>query len=503
MEYCPTAADVASGDGRQTELHERALAATDLKSCLSSHILLISTNRCTTPDPVFPLGLACLNAALRRAGHCTTWFDHLADADRFEEVLTTCRPDFIAISLRNIDDVLIRRQETYFGDPAALRAIIRKHTNAPIILGGSGFSIFPKRLLELTGADFGICGAGEAGLVALIAALKNGGHCHQIPGLVFRQDGNIVANPTALHPVDQELTDADRPEAITSHYLRASGMLNLQTQRGCGFRCCYCTYPLIEGRQHLRRPAELVADEFKQLQRRGARYVFITDSIFNSSRQHVTEVCEAILRRNVKMSWGCFMRPQGLTLELLKLMARAGLAHIEFGSDSFCDEVLAAYQKDLTFDDILSSSEQARQANIDFCHFLIAGGPGETHATLEQGFVNSQRLKGAVFMAVVGMRIYPGTHLFERAVAEGRIQREADLLAPAYYLAPGLTQEGIFEQLKTFARRSPNWIAGDPDPAYSSLVERLRRRGVVGPLWGYFSMMQRLWPQGVTGGTTT
>jgi hypothetical protein len=100
---------------------------------------------------------------------------------------------------------------------------------------------------------------------------------------------------------------------------------------------------------------------------------------------------------------------------------------------------------------------------------------------------------------VVGMRVYPGTPLFEQAVAEGRIQRDADLLAPAYYLAPGLTSEAIFEQLQAFARLSPSWIVGDPDPAYASMVERLRKRGVVGPLWSYLAMIQRLWPQGVVG----
>lgn len=133
---------------------------------------------------------------------------------------------------------------------------------------------------------------------------------------------------------------------------------------------------------------------------------------------------------------------------------------------------------------------------MDFCHFLIAGGPGETTDTLERGFANSLRLKGGVIMAVVGMRIYPGTHLHDRAVAEGRIPGGADLLKPTYYLADGLVSERVFTQLQDFARRSPNWIVGDPDPAYQNLVNRLRKRGVAGPLWGYFSMIQRLWPHG-------
>lgn len=55
------------------------------------------------------------------------------------------------------------------------------------------------------------------------------------------------------------------------------------------------------------------------------------------------ETCEAIVRRDAKVSWGCFLRPQGLTAEQMNLMARAGLTHIEFGSESFSDSVLDAF----------------------------------------------------------------------------------------------------------------------------------------------------------------
>ena len=55
----------------------------------------------------------------------------------------------------------------------------------------------------------------------------------------------------------------------------------------------------------------------------------------------------------------------------------------------------------------------------------------------------------------------------------------------------------VFEVLRDFSSRSPGWIPGDPAPAYARLVERLRQRGVAGPLWSYFSMIQRLWPQGM------
>jgi len=400
----------------------------------------------------------------------------------------------VGISLRNIDDVLIRKQETYFGDLTALVRRVRAARPCSVVLGGSGFSVFPERLLELSGADFGIQGEGEAGFLGLLRALKDGGDFANVPGLVHHRGVETVVNPPAAGPLSSPILAPDRPARVVAHYLRTGGMLNVQTQRGCAHTCCYCTYPLIEGRAHRRRPPEEIAEDFAQIEAQGARYAFVVDSIFNSSPRHIVETCEAILRRGLTIKWGCFLRPQDVTPELMALMQRAGLAHAEFGADSFCDSVLAEYGKRFTFDDVLRASEAARSAGVDYCHFLIAGGPGETSATLEEGYRNSLRLPGAVMMAVVGMRIYPGTDLHRRALREGCITPETDLLPPAYYLAPGLTTDGVFAQLHSFAQSSPNWIAGDPVPAYTRLVERLRSRGVVGPLWSYFAMLQRLGP---------
>ena len=149
---------------------------------MPSRVLLISANRCTTPDPVFPLGLACVNAALRQAGHETVWLDRLVNLNRLTETLEHFRPDFVGISLRNIDDVLIRKREKFFDELVSLKTTIRRHTAVPIILGGSGFSIFPEQLLELSGADYGIAGEGETGLLKLIEALNDGCEFSGIPG---------------------------------------------------------------------------------------------------------------------------------------------------------------------------------------------------------------------------------------------------------------------------------------------------------------------------------
>ncbi|MGZ5441348.1 MAG: lipid biosynthesis B12-binding/radical SAM protein [Thermoanaerobaculia bacterium] len=459
---------------------------------MASRILLVSTNRCAFPDPVFPLGLAMVDTALRQAGHRTRWLDCQPGTETLEQVLAEFSPDFVGFSLRNIDDIVFRRQETYFGALLDLCQEVRRRTHAPVILGGSGFSIFPQPLLELSGADFGIAGEGESSMVSLIAALEDHGDPTHVPGLVFRRNGCVVSNPRRAMPRDQPAANPHRPESLVKYYLQASSMLNVQTQRGCPFGCCYCTYPMLEGQWPRRRPPEAIAAELEELQRLGARYVFVVDSVFNSSPAHVNETCEAIIRRGVTMRWGCFLRPQGLDAGQMRVMRRAGLTHIEFGSDSFCDPVLAAYGKKFTFDDIRHASELAAAEHVAYCHFLVCGGPGETLETLQQTFENSRRLPGGVVLALAGMRVYPGTPLFDEARRQGLCSEGEDLMKPHYYFAPGLSGAMVCEELNRFSAAAPEWIVNEPNEQYYALARKLRRRGVAGPLWNHLATLQRM-----------
>src|SRR5678816_3954640 len=162
---------------------------------MPSRVLLITTNRCVTPDPVFPLALAHLSGALRRAGHETRWHDVQLPNPPLQEVLQTFQPALVGISQRNIDDVMVRSRQTYFQETATLCRLVRETSGARTVLGGSGFSIFPKELLDFSGADFGVCGAGEAPLLALLSSLETGQDCQQVPGLVYRRDGKVIVNP--------------------------------------------------------------------------------------------------------------------------------------------------------------------------------------------------------------------------------------------------------------------------------------------------------------------
>jgi radical SAM superfamily enzyme YgiQ (UPF0313 family) len=449
-----------------------------------SKVLLISANRCTTPYPVFPLGLCTVAGALQAAGHATRILDANCDWDVIERETAAYAPDAVGVSLRNIDDVDIVKQHSFVPDLVEVVRRVRAAADAPVILGGSAFSLFPSELLSLTGADYGIVGEGEEALCALVAGLKTRSPVEAIAGLVRRQNGVVIANSRSMLD-SRHIPQPLRPARLIDYYRPASLMLNVQTQRGCGHTCCYCTYPLIEGTRFRCRPAGEVVDEIEEARRGGCHYFFVVDSVFNTSREHVSAVCEEIIRRGLDINWCCFLRPQGLDQETMDLMARAGLTHIEFGSDSFCDQTLAEYGKDLTFDDILASSECARHARIRYAHFLIFGGPGETDATLAESYTNFKRLARTVVFAYVGMRLYPGTPLHGRALREGVLTPDTPLLEPRFYVTPTLSQERIAATLAGHNAESKNWVVGDLPPDMVAITQRLRAKGVEGPLWEF------------------
>ena len=235
------------------------------------------------------------------------------------------------------------------------------------------------------------------------------------------------------------------------------------------------------------RNPESVCDEIADVASNGAKYFCIVDSVFNTCEKHLLSICEEIIRREIKIKWACFMRPKGVTTSILDTMVRAGLTHIEFGSDSLCDSTLEAYGKDITFDDVVAASECARKAGVYYSHFLIAGGPDETEKTIHEGFRNSDYIKQTVFFSYVGMRLYPHTPLYEFALKEGTISEDTDLLPPTFYISPHVSKERILEMTAEFNRQKRNWILGESTPELEKMMEGLRSIGVSGPLWEFLA----------------
>jgi radical SAM superfamily enzyme YgiQ (UPF0313 family) len=275
----------------------------------------------------------------------------------------------------------------------------------------------------------------------------------------------------------------DAEAAHVAFYLKRGGMLNLQSKRGCCFNCIYCTYPHIEGRRLRLVPPEAAARTALALQAAGAKYFFVTDSAFNADYGHSLEVARAFKRSGVTIPWGGFFAPTAPPADYFNILADAGLTHVEFGTESLSDAVLAAYQKPFRTLQVMAAHESAVAAGCYVAHYLILGGPGEDTGTLDETFKNIDKLNRTVLFFFLGMRIYPHTDLYERALAEGQITGREDLLRPTYYQPKAIRLSRIDERVRQKAAGRRNWVIGAGGEEGARTIETLYGRGFTGPLW--------------------
>lgn len=442
-------------------------------------LLLVSANQCKVPYPVYPIGISYLYSYLlsRLPDFEIKIFDfNLQTEEEFIEFLHAFKPHYTGLSLRNIDDVDSYHKLFFITGYKKINDLIRKNSETRLIIGGSAFSIFPEHLFRFFEPEFGIFGEGEESLFKLLTSIENDEDLSFVPGLVYRKNGLLTINVRKCFIKAPDLTFKDD---LIDFYWQKSGMINVQTKRGCPHKCIYCTYPLIEGTNVRTLDIEKVIETLDDLRfKRNIDHIFFTDSVFNLNSNYNRILAEKMIEKKLDIKWGAYFSPHDLDIETLTLYQRAGLTHIEFGTESLSDTTLKTYGKHFNIDEVVRVSENCRKVGIYYSHFLILGGYGETEKTIDEGFRNCKRFENTVFFPFVGMRIYPGTKLQALAIEKGFIDANDDLLDPAYYMEPGIDYGTLKQRAEKTGRR---WVF--PDEDVTTIMNRMRVKNRKGMLW--------------------
>ncbi len=442
------------------------------------NVLLISPNTHVVPYPVYPLGLDYVAGALGNEHRVEIADLNVITLEDLGKLLEEFSPAVIGLSLRNIDNTEAGNPLYFIEKPKDLVAWLRSVSDAVIVCGGAGFTILAREIFDTIQPDYGIVGEGER-FAQLVHALEHDLPLTDIPGLI------TAVNTQTPVPWSGEQTRATVSHGHEQFYLDHGGMLNLQSKRGCSFRCIYCPYPHIEGTKHRLVSPETVALTALSLQKRGAKYFFITDSAFNSDIEHSLQVARAFRDHGVTIPWGGFFAPVKLPTDYFKTLKACGLSHIEFGTESLSDTMLKRYRKPFRVKDVLKTHDQAVDAAIHVAHFFLLGGPDETENTLANTLKRAEQLQETVIFFFTGMRIYPHTKLYEIALEEGKITNDTNLLEPFYYESDAISYQVIEGQIKQHANDRINWLVGSGGDEAAAIVKRMHGRGYSGPLWEF------------------
>lgn len=147
-------------------------------------------------ERVYPIGIVLLAGLLEDGGHEVEILDMNVHADPFGVLkgrLLDFRPDAACLSLRNIDPLGNKNTSLVPPFVAAARLTASILPEATIITGGTGFSLFPERLMrEVPEIRYGFIGEAEHGLPRLLSSLESP---PRVAGLCYRLGDTIRLTP--------------------------------------------------------------------------------------------------------------------------------------------------------------------------------------------------------------------------------------------------------------------------------------------------------------------
>ena len=419
-------------------------------------VLFISANTEKINILPIPLGLLYVAAAVKKSGHDIRILDLMAHADSrvpIREALASFSPDVIGISIRNIDDQCMHGARFLLDDVKAAVQYCRSLTEAVIVLGGAGYSIFPEAVLSYLEADMGIQGEGEAAFPELVKRLEKRSGLADLPGLYLKKKG-LQGERLFVERLD------DLPVDGADHFLSDYGKdlwMPFQTRRGCPMNCSYCSTSAIEGSVLRKRSPERAIDELKRFVAAGFRQFYFVDNTFNLPPAYAKKLCRLIIQAGLDIRWRCIFYPGRVDESLIERMAEAGCVEVSLGFESGSKAILKSMNKRFQPEEVRRTSLLLEKHHIGQMGFLMLGGPGETQATVLESLAFADSLPLDAVKVSQGIRIYPHTDLAKIAVNDGIIDSSDNLLLPAFYMVREI-EAWLKETVSACMAERPNWM---------------------------------------------
>ncbi|RMG48821.1 MAG: radical SAM protein [Acidobacteria bacterium] len=387
-----------------------------------------------------PIWAGMLANSARHAGYEVAIVDQEAEGLSAKEIAARAGrldPRLVAIVVYGQQPSASTQTMTAAGEVAA--ALRREGTDAPVVILGGHPSALPERTLLETEVDAVCEGEGPHTLRALLALddPSDRRRWDDVPGLWYRADGAVKSNPRApLIPAERlpellpgvawDLLPMERYRAHNWHCFghldRRTPYGSIYTSLGCPFRCSFCCINAPFGKSSFRYwPPEFTVGQIKQLRTEyGVRNLKIADEMFVLNEKHYLAICEGIVREGIDdLNIWAYARVDTVKSEPLALMRKAGVRWLCLGIESASRFVRDGVRKGkFGREQIFDTVKRIRDAGIFVIGNFIFGLPDDTFDSMQETLDIAMELncEMANFYCATA---YPGSALYERAVAEG------------------------------------------------------------------------------------
>ena len=369
-----------------------------------------------------PLGIAYMAGVLQENNIDVEILDASAEDMGFEDVkneLFKRKPDLVALTA--LTPTIGRALET---------AQVVKETlpNSIVVIGGYHPTFNFIETLEDENVDIVIRGEGEYIMLNLVQALENHSNLHDVKGIVFEDKNSkeVVITPEA--PLIDNLDEIPFP-ALNLLPLKKYRLLDMDTHmatmittRGCPMQCSFCSSAAMHGRKIRERSVKNIVDEIEYLKTTyDIDTIAFMDDTFTLKKRKVIAICDEILKRNIKIMWGCTSRVDTLDETLLKKMKDAGCITIFIGVESADQQQLDKMCKNTTVTKIENAFKIANQLKIRTIASVALGMPGDSKEIMNKTikFVHKLKPNYAIYSLATP---YPGTKFYKESFEKNLIK---------------------------------------------------------------------------------
>lgn len=396
------------------------------------------------------LGLRYVSSYLKAAGHDVEMIFMSSKRDTAQPDWSPAAVDNLMSRLQDRDLIGMGLMTNTFHRASFLSEKIRDSgIKTPIIWGGTHPTVAPDESLEVADA---ICvGEGEEPMLQFVEALEADRDPTGIGSLGFRAGGAFDVKTTFRNPVrplERELDDYPFPDyELETHWvagkngLEPANLSNLrgtlhrfriETTRGCPFPCSFCNNAALlkvykgKGAWVRRRSPENVIAEIKEARRcfPTIEAINIVDDLFFVRSEEEIEDFAIKYREHVNLPFELDAFPNTITEAKVKSLSRVPIGLISMGIQSgSADTLKNIYKRPTPKEKIANGIDVFHRNGIKAEYHYIVSNPYEP----EENVVETMRFiadhhKGNAVLRVFPLMFYPGTPLYDQAMADGIIK---------------------------------------------------------------------------------
>lgn len=367
-----------------------------------------------TRDIRVPFNLKYIEALLnKKPDYATKFIDSWISNISADEIINTAAswdPDIIVVSVTTSDqDAVLSFAKT-----------IKKRSSPHICVIGQDPSTEPDRyVFENSPVDSILRGEPELSFINLVSAIKEGSDIADVKGIYTsnKKDHpvNIISDINVLPFPQMNKNELKKYKIFYPvPFYKKIVWGHILTSRGCPHKCTFCSQTIREsfGSSLRFRNIDSILEEIKRLQSLGVNLLYIADDDFTCSPKHVESFCTAILKAHIKIKWTVHARVDEVSLDLLKIMKKAGCIQLRFGIESSSESVLNRIHKTAAPNEWVNKAtcafQNAKKCKIDTLAMFLVGSPGETETDVRSNIKLAKELEPDL-LQLCFFTAYPGS----------------------------------------------------------------------------------------------